>query len=46
MTLGHHDVNTLFGFPAPNTPSHQDVCMETTLIKTDRAPVAPGDECL
>lgn len=36
MTLGHYDVNTLFCFHAPNTPSHQDVCMKTTVIKTER----------
>lgn len=38
MTLGHHGVNTLLRFHAPNSPSHQDACVETTAIKTDRGP--------
>lgn len=41
MTLGHHDVNTLFRlfcFHVPNTLSHQDACTETTVLKTDRLP--------
>lgn len=41
MTLGHPDVNTLFC-----APSHQDACVETTVIKTDRVAVASADKCV